>query len=199
MTMCQPGQSLLPYSDVVIPTELKFRLRVEKPYNIETGFNLLNVNASCFPVDDSKLPLYEFEIAGKESEVLVEENFEGALDNVLAVPNPYYAYSAYESSATDKRIKITNLPARAIVTIFTLDGKFVTQFDRDERVVERSGANPGVNNSQVFPDVEWNLLNSAGIPVASGVYLIHISAPDLGVEKTIKWFGVNRKFDPSGL
>ena len=199
MTMCQPGQSLLPYSDVVIPSELKFRLRVEKPYNIETAFNILNTNASCFPADDSRLPLYEFEIVDKQLEELVEEEFESALDNVLAVPNPYYAYSAYETGATNKTIKITNLPARAIVTIFTLDGKFVTQFDRDERVTERTGANPGVNTSQVLPDIDWNLQNSAGIPIASGVYLIHISAPELGEEKTIKWFGINRKFDPSGL
>jgi hypothetical protein len=40
--------------------------------------------------------------------------------------------------------------------------------------------------------------NAKGIPVASGVYLIHISAPDMG-ERTIKWFGVQRQFDSSGL
>jgi len=86
-----------------------------------------------------------------------------------------------------------------VVTIFSLDGKFITQFNRDERSMVVSGANPGVNQTQFLPDLEWDLENSAGIPIASGVYLIHIAAPDLGIEKTIKWFGINRKFDPSGL
>ena len=199
MTMCQEGQSLLPYSDVVIPAEVSFKLRVERPYNIETIFNPINLNASCLPADASKLPLYEFEIKEKETKKLVEEEFSNALDNILAVPNPYYAYSSYESSQFDKTIKITNLPARALVTIYSLDGVFIKQFNRDERTMLNEGANPGVSNTQVLPDLEWDLENSAGIPVASGVYLIHIAAPDLGLEKTIKWFGVNRKFDPSGL
>ena len=199
MSMCQPGQSLLPFSDVVIPSELRVKLRVEKPYNIETQFRLENVNASCFPADESKLPLYEFEIGGKEVTPLAQEDYEGALENIRAVPNPYYAHSSYEGSSTDNTIKITNVPARAIVTIFSLDGKFITQFNRDEREVSRSGANPGVTTSQVLPEIEWNLQNAVGIPVASGVYLIHIAAPDIGEERTIKWFGINRQFDPSGL
>ena len=51
---------------------------------------------------------------------------------------------------------------------------------------------------QITPALEWDLKNSKGIPVASGVYLIHINAEGLG-ERVIKWFGVARKFDPSGL
>ena len=82
------------------------------------------------------------------------------------------------------------------MTIYSLDGVFIKQFNRDERTMLNEGANPGVSNSQILPDLNWDLENSAGIPVASGIYLIHIAAPDLGLEKTIKWFGVNRKFDP---
>jgi hypothetical protein len=40
--------------------------------------------------------------------------------------------------------------------------------------------------------------NSKGVPVASGVYLIQIQAPGMG-ERTVKWFGIGRQFDPSGL
>ena len=54
-------------------------------------------------------------------------------------------------------------------------------------------------NTQVFPDVEWDLKNYASIPVASGVYLIHVLDTETGNETTVKWFGVSRKFDPSGL
>ena len=58
--------------------------------------------------------------------------------------------------------------------------------------------NPPVLQTQVTPAIEWDLKNAKGIPIASGVYLIHIDAPGLG-ERVIKWFGVNRKFDPTGL
>jgi hypothetical protein len=51
---------------------------------------------------------------------------------------------------------------------------------------------------QISPALEWDLKNNKGIPVASGVYLIQVQAPNLG-ERTIKWFGISRKFDPSGL
>ncbi len=129
---------------------------------------------------------------------LAEDQADEVLDNVRAVPNPYYGASEYESSQFNTTIKITNLPARADVTIYTLDGKFVRQFKRAETVMDRSN-NDGVKNTQVFPDLEWDLKNYAGIPVASGVYLIHVNAIDLGRETTIKWFGVNRKFDPTGL
>jgi len=97
-------------------------------------------------------------------------------------------------------VKITNVPAKATVTIFSIEGKFIKQFKRDETELACGNSeNRGVPTMQITPDIEWNLKNSKGIPVASGVYLIHITAPDLQEERTIKWFGVNRKFDPSGL
>ncbi|MEO0341336.1 MAG: hypothetical protein AAF242_19265, partial [Bacteroidota bacterium] len=60
------------------------------------------------------------------------------------------------------------------------------------------GVNRAINRQQISPALEWDMRNSKGIPIASGVYLIHVDAGELG-ERTIKWFGVNRKFDPSGL
>ncbi len=199
MSLMAPGQEILSYAEGVVPTDVSFKLRVERPYNVETSFNLEVPGGDCFTVEGAPLPLYEFEIKGKEPEDLVQEEYEGALANVQAVPNPYYAYSSYEPQQFDRRIKITNLPDRAIVTIYSLDGKFIKQFDRAESPAARGGANPGVNFSQSTSNLEWDLENSAGIPIASGVYLIHISAPELGEERTIKWFGINRKFDPSGL
>ena len=55
-----------------------------------------------------------------------------------------------------------------------------------------------VEYKQIAPDLEWDMKNSKGIPIASGVYLIHVNAEGIG-ETTIKWFNVNRKFDPTGL
>ncbi|MBL6594917.1 MAG: hypothetical protein ISQ99_05560, partial [Flavobacteriales bacterium] len=42
--------------------------------------------------------------------------------------------------------------------------------------------------------IDWDLKNFAGIPIASGVYLIHINVPGV-CEKVLKWFGVIRPPD----
>ena len=196
MSLMQPGQTILPYTDGVVPVDVTFKLRVSTPYNIETRFQL-GLEFACL-FDDPTLPVYEFEISGKNAEELDEQQVETALDQINAVPNPYFAFSAYENGQFDNTIKITNVPDRAIVTIYSLDGKFIKKFNRDEQIVSREGANPGVQNSQTNPDIIWDLENAAGIPVASGVYLIHVNAPGLG-ERTIKWFGIHRQFDPTGL
>ena len=196
MALLPQGQSMLPYSEGSVPNDLTVKLRVENPYNLETSFNIASPN-SCRTVGD--LPKYEFTIEGREAEELGQEDYEGALSNVNIVPNPYYAYSAYETSQFSKIVKITNLPARALVSIYSLDGKFIKFFNRDERVVQATGANRGIQNNQILPDIEWDLENEAGIPIASGVYLIHVAAPELGEEVTLKLFVINRKFDPSGL
>jgi hypothetical protein len=97
-------------------------------------------------------------------------------------------------------VKITNLPAQCVVTIYSIDGRFIRQYTRNEVGKPNSPPRsaPPVAVNQIIPDLEWNLKNFAGIPIASGVYLIHVDAPGLG-ERVIKWFGVSRQFDPSGL
>jgi len=42
--------------------------------------------------------------------------------------------------------------------------------------------------------INWDLKNHARIPIASGVYLIHVDVPGIG-EHVIKWFGVMRPVD----
>ncbi|MBK8701107.1 MAG: hypothetical protein IPN29_16855 [Saprospiraceae bacterium] len=181
----------------LIPNELTVKLRVNNSYNKERKLADIVRFKNC-DVEDA-FPSYEFEISGKQSSELAAEEYTGALANINVVPNPYYAYSAYETSQFTNVIKITNLPERATVTIYSLDGKFIRRFNRDERKGVNSGNNPANRNSQPTPDLEWDMKNFQSIPVASGVYLIHVQAPDYGEERTIKWFGINRKFDPTGL
>ena len=69
---------------------------------------------------------------------------------------------------------------------------------RDEVGIIPEGSNRAVEAAQINPAIEWDLRNNKQIPIASGVYLIHVAADGLG-ERTLKWFGVNREFDPSGL
>ncbi len=196
MAMLPPGTSMNSYADGAVPNDLTVKLRVNNPYSVERTFDLDDASG-CTTVGGN--PKYEFEIRGKAATELAEDQYTGALENINVVPNPYYGYSSYEPSQFASVIKITNLPARAIVTIYSLDGKFVRQFNRDERATLKDGNNPPVTQSQVLPDINWDMKNYANIPVASGVYLIHVRAEDLGEERTIKWFGVNREFDPSGL
>ena len=188
-------EEMLSYSEDYIPNRLEIRLRVDNPYNLVEDFDLSDPSGCSA---QGELPEYEFEIIGREATDVVLEDGASALSEVNIVPNPYYGYSQYETSQNSTTVKVTNLPEKATVTIYTLDGKFVKQFRRDERPVVKAGNNPGVRTSQITPALEWNLKNSKNIPVASGVYLFHIVAPELGEEITLKWFGINRKFDPSG-
>ena len=53
------------------------------------------------------------------------------LNQIQVVPNPYYGYSAYETTDLDDRIKITNLPPQCELTIFNMSGKLVRQIKKD--------------------------------------------------------------------
>ena len=192
-----PQEPLLSLEEGLIPNDLTVKLRVTNPFNKEIDIEDLK-NPSKFEAVGG-LPVYEFAFENIEAKDIEPNTYSDALDNVQVVPNPYYAYSAYEQDQFENIVKVTNLPARAIVTIYTLDGKFIQQFDRAAFPTTNGGINPALTETQIAPALEWNLKNNKGIPVASGVYIFHISAPDLGVEKTIKWFGVNRRFDPTGL
>jgi hypothetical protein len=171
------------YKDGLIPrgNDAVVKLRVDNQY--QTWFNDNDSNKK------TGHPLYRFRIDGRGRTDLSTVQVESALDSVKAVPNPYYGYSQYETSQFTQTVKITNLPGKATVTIYSLDGKFIRQYTRDEQYEPYN---------QITPAIEWDLKNSKGIPVASGVYLIHINAPGMG-ERTIKWFGIARQFDPSGL
>jgi hypothetical protein len=191
------------YADGLVPDSVVVKLRVRAPYKAETVRVINNANPRVeMPRTGTAVnqyhPAYRFSIRGKEAEALDAAGVESALDKINVVPNPYYGFSSYETSQFTNIIKITNLPAKCVVTIYSLDGKFIRQYIRDEVGAEPRGNNRAIEQKQILPDLEWDLKNTKGIPVAGGVYLIHVKAEGLG-EKTIKWFGVNRKFDPSGL
>jgi len=190
MPLLVPEIELLSYNDGLIPNDLTIKLRVDNPFQ-----NTVDANG------DFNYPKYRISFNNVESEaVSTDEEINEALAAINVVPNPYFAYSTYEVSQFSKVVKITNLPAKCDISIYSIDGRFIRQYKRNEggTTLSPPRANPPFNRTQIVPDVEWDLNNHAGIPVASGVYIIHISAPGLG-ERIIKWFGVSRKFDPSGL
>ncbi len=184
-----PTISLLPLNEGLIPNDVTFKLRVDNPYQLAVGNG-----------EHNRYPTYRVKFEGVTPVPLTEAQIPQALAAINVVPNPYLAYSDYETSSFDNTVKITNLPGFCTVTIYSLDGRFIRQYERNEVAKPNSPPRnlPPVAVNQIEPDLEWNLKNFAGIPIASGVYLIHVNAPGLG-ERVIKWFGISRQFDPSGL
>ena len=184
MVMTGPAVSMLPLGSGetgLIPNDLRIKLRVENTYQPWSN-----------DADGGKktgYPKYQFKLENKEPKRLSDVQITNSLDSIKVVPNPYYGYSQYEVSQFSNVVKITNLPGKCSVRIYSMDGKFIRQYNRDEAYSPYN---------QITPAVEWDLKNSKGIPVASGVYLIQVDAPGMG-QRTIKWFGIARQFDPSGL
>ena len=105
-----------------------------------------------------------------------------ALDLINIVPNPYYAFSDYERTRLDTRVKITNLPEKCTIRIYSSNGKLIRSFKKDSPITSQ----------------DWDLNNFKGIPVAGGVYIIHIDVPDIG-QKVLKFFGGMRQVDLQGI
>ena len=152
----------------VPPNEVTIRLRVNMPYGLTPETD---------DVHTEGLPKYSFSTADIANKVSVEKGKE-ALELVNIVPNPYYAFSSYESSSIDNRVKFTNLPPQCDISIYTLDGSLVRRIRKDDQTTE----------------ADWNLKNGASVPISSGMYIIHIDAGELG-EKVLKWMGVMRELD----
>ncbi|MBL7929074.1 MAG: hypothetical protein JNL47_06340 [Bacteroidia bacterium] len=139
--------------------------------------------------ENNFMPYYRFstnELSAKTNDVETAKN---ALDLINIVPNPYYAYSAYENTDNDFRVKITNLPPKCTVSIFNLSGTLIRKYYRNAALNNTAGTETAIENSST--GIDWDLKNHSGTLVSSGIYLIHIKASGLG-ERTMKWFGMLR-------
>jgi hypothetical protein len=158
--------------DEWLSNDVTLRIRVAKPYErfYSTPLDSLAIeNAS-----NKHYPMYRFETESVASELRNEEKAESDLDLIQVVPNPYYAYAGgpgYERNALDNRVKITNLPEKCVISIYNVSGTMIRQITKDEEKTS----------------VDWDLKNFAGVPVAGGIYIIHVKSDD--GEKIIKWFG----------
>ncbi|MCB9023627.1 MAG: T9SS type A sorting domain-containing protein [Lentimicrobiaceae bacterium] len=160
-----------------LSNDAKVSIRISKPYKrfySSTHDSTMMANDN----ENRNYPMYAF---STKNVATTNNNIEKAkteLDLITVVPNPYYAYSTYETNQLDNRVKITNLPQKCTVTIYSTNGSVIRQFTKDE----------------VGTSIEWDLKNYAGIPIAGGVYLIHVKADGVG-EKIVKWFGSLRPID----
>lgn len=166
------GIPLLAKGESLLSSEVTVKLRTDRK------FDAFNPALAAKDSLNYYYPVYNFSTKGFEVMLNNNEQAKNALDLIRIVPNPYMAYSSYEQSQLDTRIRITNLPQKVKIKIFTLSGHLVKTIDKDDP-------------STV---IDWNLQNTGGVPVASGVYIFHIDAPGIG-EKVLKWFGVMRPVD----
>ena len=173
MPMGIEGMTWLPEGN-----DCRIRIRIAKPYAPGYGYYSLQTPNEELNINNYN-PKYTFSIDGWDPVENDPVKTESDLDLVTVVPNPYYAYNRYESNALTNKVKITNLPNKCIVSIYTLSGTRVRQFRKDNEE----------------PSVEWDLTNFANTPVASGFYLIHIKDLTSGSERTIKFFGAMREVD----
>ncbi len=98
---------------------------------------------------------------------------ETALKDVEAVnvfPNPYFADNSQELNKYQRFVTFNHLPGKATIRVYSLAGTLVQQIDK-------------TSDSQL---ATWDLRNSNGLPVGSGMYIIHIDMPDLGTTKVLK-------------
>ncbi len=180
-----------------IPCDVTINIDVRAPYGIGLSPNGTMVQrATDEPSVNKNMPAYQFRLSANDA---VLENLATAADarksyqdSLLAainvVPNPYYSYSKYETlSQLETKVRIVNLPTGVengvkqgcIIRIYTVDGTLVRTL----------GPTP-VNATTI----DWDLHNQTGIPIAGGMYLIHVSVPGIG-ERVIKWFGTMRPVD----
>lgn len=148
---------LLAENETLLSSDVRLKIRLNKVYE---PFAATNENGG--------FPLYGWSMRDYSTDTGNKEALASVLDRINVVPNPYYAYSEYERNKVDTRVKFTNLPEKCAVTIYSVSGKMVNQFKKD--------------SPQTYLD--WSLTNTSGIPVASGVYIVHVDVP--GVGETIR-------------
>jgi hypothetical protein len=151
----------------LLATDVTIRLRVNKEYK---NFNATGANGGK--------PMYGWSMEDIATKLGSQDMLKEALAMINVVPNPYYAFSEYERNKLDNRVKITNLPEQCQIRIYSSNGKLIRRIKKD--------------SPQTFQD--WDLTNHAGIPVASGIYLIHVEVPNVG-ERVLKAFIAMRMVD----
>ena len=158
--MLRTGQTLL-------STDATIKLRINKEFKnlVTTGKN-------------GGKPMYSWSMKTEHTLIGSVNALKDVLNLINVVPNPYNAFSEYERNRLDNRIKITNLPERCTVTIYTSNGKLIKRFEKDSPITYQ----------------DWTLTNEANIPIASGMYLIHVEIPNVG-ERVLKAFIAMRMVD----
>ena len=175
------NSKFLSLNDGQIPTETRIELAVDMPYR-----KFIPVAGQA--LRNGGLPIYQFTTRDLAPRPITDGNNTYAndkkalLDRIRAVPNPYYGYVGYETNRLDTRVRFVNLPNRATISIYSVDGTLIRRLEHANTEATTQGYE------------DWDVRNAKGLQIASGMYLVHISVEGVG-ETVIKWFGAMRPVD----
>ncbi|MBO4587028.1 MAG: hypothetical protein J5677_04345 [Bacteroidales bacterium] len=189
-----------------IPTDVTINIDVRTPYDSYLSSNRTTSDSASVVRKNREMPAYQFVISSDEAVLEnlatrgnAEQSYiDSLLGQINVVPNPYYSYSAYETaSQLETKVRIVNLPTGVengvkkgcTIRIYTVDGTLVRTLGPTAVSRELSDGHNAENTT-----VDWDLHNQTGIPIAGGMYLIHVTVPGIG-ERVIKWFGTMRPVD----
>ncbi len=160
-----------------LSNEVKIKIRISKPHEKYYSQPLSNEGSM-----NNHFPMYEFSTASIATTFLNKEKSISDLDLIKVVPNPYYAFavgSGYEEVPLQNKVKITNLPEKCTISIYNVSGTLIRKLTKDSPITY----------------IDWDLKNHAGIPIAGGVYIVHVKDHTTNEERIVKWFGSLRVED----
>ncbi|MBL1215336.1 MAG: T9SS type A sorting domain-containing protein [Ignavibacteriae bacterium] len=117
-----------------------------------------------------QIGLDKFQFTTQESSYSKEDAAED-VKKINVFPNPYYAVNSEEINKYNRFVTFNHLPEKATIRIFNLAGIHVKTINKE-------------NTSQFE---RWDLANTSGLPVASGLYIAYIEMPDVGETKILKF------------
>ena len=170
-------------------SDVTYKIRVTRPYMryISRWFESPEDRPYSVPekFDNGGFPVYKISTRDLAPTLHDTRTYQSVLDNINIVPNPYYGGSLYEGNSLETMVKITNLPtgmknnAPVTINIYTVNGTLV-------RTLTKGDAETSF--------VNWDLKNFSNIPIAGGVYIIHVNCPGIG-ERMLKFFCTMRPTD----
>ncbi len=123
----------------------------------------IHFNNQLIPGED----VYRF-TATTLAKVTDTQAIEDQIDRINVFPNPYFGQNPEELTPLDRNIFFTNLGVgTTTIRIFTLAGDIVARIDK---VITAEN-----DSDRRAP---WDMRNRFGIPVASGMYIAHITVED---------------------
>jgi hypothetical protein len=172
-----------------LSSDVTYKIRVTRPYMryISRWYESPEEREYAVPSEFNYNGFPVYRMSTKELAPTFNDTrvYQTILDNINIVPNPYYGGSLYERNALETQVKIINLPtdlkngAPVTINIFTVSGILVRTLTKGDSETSY---------------VNWDLKNYANIPVAGGVYIIHVNCPGIG-ERMLKFFCTMRPTD----
>ena len=158
-------------SDYYSNTQMGWMLKFDKTNTSFESGNIFRVSFvnPLFPGVDT----YTIDAAG--SMATSGDDLSAQLEAVNVFPNPYFGQNPEERNQLNRFVYFTNLGVgKTTIRIFTISGDLI-------RVIEKSIDSENSADRRV----QWDLRNSFGIPVASGMYIAHLSLGDDQNESSI--------------